>query len=172
MPSNGKYRVVRRFRAGAWRWRHRLKRADVRGQFNLGQLTLWPIALAIGIVTGYAVILFRAGISWLETVFYGASDEIIHSVAAALPWYLVLSVPILGGLVVGLILTIGTRDARARGVDAVIEASAIQGGRVDRKVAVASSLAALVTLSTGAAPGARGRRSTSGRRWPPGSPSG
>jgi len=156
MPEKGKYRALRRLRAGAWQLRHRLKRADVRGQFNLGQLTLWPIALAIGIVTGYAVILFRIGISGLETLVYGASDEIIHSVAAALPWYLVLSVPILGGLVVGLILTIGTRDARARGVDAVIEAAAIQGGRVDRKVAVASSLAALVTLSTGGSTGREG----------------
>jgi len=131
--------------------RHRLKRADVRSQ-----LTLWPIAVVVGIVTGYAVILFRTGILWLETLFYGASDEIIHSAAAALPWYLVLSVPILGGLVVGLILTVATRDGRARGVDAVIEAAAIHGGRVDRKVAVASSLAALVTLSTGGSTGREG----------------
>ena len=112
---------MRRLRAGAWQLRHRLKRADVRSQF-----TLWPIAVAIGIVTGYAVILFRTGISWLETRFYGASDEIIHSVAAALPWYLVLSVPIAGGLVVGLILTVSTRDARARGVDARDQGSGIR----------------------------------------------
>jgi len=151
MPENGKSRVVRKLRAGAWQLRNRLKRADVRSQ-----LTLWPIAIAIGIVTGYAVILFRTGILGLETLFYGASDEIIHSVAAALPWYLVLSVPILGGLVVGLILTIATREARARGVDAVIEAAAFQGGRVDRKVGIASSLAALVTLSTGGSTGREG----------------
>ena len=142
---------MRRLRAGARQVRHRLRRADVRSQ-----LTLWPIAVAIGIVTGYAVILFRTGISWLETMFYGAGDDIIHSVAAALPWYVVLSVPILGGLVVGLILTISTRDARARGVDAVIEAAAIHGGRVDRKVGIASSLAALVTLSTGGSTGREG----------------
>jgi CIC family chloride channel protein len=92
----------------------------------------------------------------LQSRFYGASDEVIHSVAAALPWYLVLSIPILGGLVVGLILTIATRDARARGVDAVIEAAAIRGGKVDRRVGIASSLAALVTLSTGGSTGREG----------------
>ncbi|MFQ5567441.1 MAG: chloride channel protein, partial [Paracoccaceae bacterium] len=151
MRDRGKIRFVRRLRAGAWQLRHRLRRAEVRSQ-----LTLWPIALAIGIVTGYAVILFRTGISWLETLFYGAGDDIIHSVAAALPWYLVLSVPILGGLVVGLILTVSTRDACARGVDAVIEAAAIHSGRVDRKVGIASSLAALVTLSTGGSTGREG----------------
>jgi CIC family chloride channel protein len=129
MPENGKNRAIRRLRAGVWQLRHRLRRADVRSQ-----LILWPIAVAIGIATGYAVILFRGGISWLQSLFYGASDEVIHSVAAVLPWYLVLSVPILGGLVVGLILTIATRDARARGVDAVIEAAAVRGGKVERRV--------------------------------------
>ena len=148
MPSNEKNRTVRRLRAGAWQLRKRLRGADVRSQ-----LVLWPIAVVIGVVTGYAVILFRTAISWLQGLFYGASDEIIHSVAAALPWYLVLSVPILGGLVVGLILTISTRDARARGVDAVIEAAAIHGSRVDRRVGIASSLASL-----GSSPGQR--------RWP------
>jgi CIC family chloride channel protein len=155
MPDNGKNRTVRQLRAGAWQMRHRvrnrLRRPDVRSQ-----LILWPIAVAIGIVTGYAVILFRGSILWLESVFYGASDEVVHSAAAALPWYLVLTVPILGGLVVGLILTIATRDARARGVDAVIEAAAIHGGRVDRRVGIASSLAALVTLSTGGSTGREG----------------
>jgi CIC family chloride channel protein len=151
MPENGKSRTIRRLRAGAWQMRHRLRRADVRSQ-----LTLWPIAVIIGIVTGYAVILFRSGILWLQTQFYGARDEIIHSVAAALPWYIVLSVPIIGGLAVGLILTVFTRDAKARGVDAVIEAAAIHSGRVDRRVGIASSLAALVTLSTGGSTGREG----------------
>jgi len=131
--------------------RSRLRRSDVRSQ-----LALWPIAVAIGIATGYAVILFRSAILWLQTRFYGASDEIIHSVAAALPWYVVLFLPVVGGLAVGLILTVGTRDARARGVDAVIEAAALQGGKVGRQTGLASSLAALITLSTGGSTGREG----------------
>jgi CIC family chloride channel protein len=120
------------------------------------QLILWPIAVVTGVVTGYAVILFRTAILRLENFFYGASDEIIHSVAAALPWYVVLSVPVLGGLIVGVILTKFTSDGKARAVDAVIEAAAIHAGRVDRRVGVASSLAALVTLSTGGSTGREG----------------
>lgn len=151
MPETGYSQVIRRLRAGAWLLRHRLRRADVRSQ-----IILWPIAIVIGIVTGYAVILFRVSILWLQEQFYGASDKVIHSVAAALPWYIVLSVPILGGLVVGAILTIATRDARARGVDAVIEAAALHGGHVDRKIGIASTLAALVTLSSGGSTGREG----------------
>jgi len=167
MPDNGNKLTMRRLRAGAWRLCRRLRRAEVRSQ-----LALWPIAVAIGVVTGYAVILFRTAISWLQTQFYGASDEIIHSTAALLPWYLVVSVPILGGLVVGLILTIATWDARARGVDAVIEAAAFRGGRVDRKVGIASSLAARVWPSPVGRTGVRDRRSILAQCWRPGCPSG
>lgn len=125
-------------------------------QIARNQMMLWSMALVIGVVTGYAVIAFRTGILWLESLFYGASDDMIHTAASALPWYLVLAVPILGGLAVGLILTMLTPDARARGVDAVIEAAAIRGGRVDTRVGVASSLAALITLSTGGSTGREG----------------
>ncbi len=119
-------------------------------------LMLWPVALFVGIGTGYLVILFRLAIARLEQTFYGADDVMIHSAAAQLPWYVVLMVPVLGGLTVGLILSIFTRDGRARGVDAVIEAAAVQGGRVGRRVGVASSLAAVVTLSTGGSTGREG----------------
>jgi len=151
MPAKVEIGRTRRLRARARLLRHSLRREDVRSR-----LMLWPVAVGIGVATGYAVILFRSGILWLESVLYGASDEIIHSVAAALPWYLVLPVPIMGGLVVGLILHLWTPDGRARGVDAVIEAAAIHSGRVDRKVGTASSLAALVTLSTGGSTGREG----------------
>jgi len=120
------------------------------------QAVLWLIAVVVGVLTGYAITLFRAAIPFLQSIFYGASDAIIHSVAASLPWYLVLPVPVLGGLVVGIILTRLTPDGKARGVADVIEAAALRGGRVDRRVGVASGLAALVTLSTGGSTGREG----------------
>jgi len=151
MPGNGRISFARRLRVGARRLRLSLKHPAVRDD-----LTLWPVALLIGIATGYLVILFRLAIAYLQRTFYGADDVTIHSAAAALPWYVVLTVPILGGLTVGLILSIFTVDCRARGVDAVIEAAAVHGGRVGRRVGIASSLAALVTLSTGGSTGREG----------------
>jgi len=120
------------------------------------QLVLWAIALAIGVVTGYAVILFRLSISTLQTLFYGADDEMIHSVAADLPWHLVLLIPIFGGLAVGLILNYFTPDGRARGVADVIHATAMREGRVNRRQGLGSAAAALVTLSTGGSTGREG----------------
>ncbi|MEM8790624.1 MAG: chloride channel protein [Pseudomonadota bacterium] len=117
---------------------------------------LWPIAVLLGIATGYATLGFRFGISWLQTLFYGADDEMIHSVAAALPWYLVLIMPIVGGLVVGQILTRFTPDGKARGVADVIQAAAVRGGKIERAPGLASAAAALVTLSTGGSTGREG----------------
>ncbi|MEL6475916.1 MAG: chloride channel protein [Pseudomonadota bacterium] len=119
-------------------------------------LVLWPVAVLVGIATGYAVTGFRVAISELQTLFYGADDVTIHSVVAELPWYLVLPVPIIGGLIVGQILTRFTPDAKARGVADVIRAAAIRGGRVERGPGLASAAAALVTLSTGGSTGREG----------------
>ncbi|MEM9045999.1 MAG: chloride channel protein [Pseudomonadota bacterium] len=117
---------------------------------------LWTIAAILGVATGYATLGFRIGISELQTLFYGADDEMIHSVAASLPWWIVMTVPILGGLVVGQILTRFTPDGKARGVADVIQAAAVRGGRIERTPGLASAAAALVTLSTGGSSGREG----------------
>jgi len=117
---------------------------------------LWPIAVVIGVVTGYAVIGFRLAISELQTLLYGADDLVLHSHVAGLPWYLVLGLPILGGLIVGVILTAFTPDGRARGVADVIYGAALSGGRVEQRAGLASAGAALVTLSTGGSTGREG----------------
>jgi len=85
------------------------------------QIQFWFIALIIGIAAGFAALFFRKGIMALQGLVYGTEDmSRIHSVAETLPWYWVLSVPILGGLVVGLILHHMTDDARVRSVSDVI----------------------------------------------------
>src|SRR6056297_930356 len=86
------------------------------------QAALWPVALLLGVAVGYAVIGFRLAISGLQTLFYGADDLMLHSVAAMLPWYSVMAMPVLGGLVTGWILSRYTPDATARGVSDVIRA--------------------------------------------------
>ncbi|MEM1344136.1 MAG: chloride channel protein [Pseudomonadota bacterium] len=121
-----------------------------------GTLVLWPLALGMGVAVGYVVIGFRLAISGLQTLFYGADDYTLHTAAAAAPWYLVLFLPILGGLAVGVILTAFTPDGRARGIADVIRAAALSDGRIDRRIGMASAGAALITLSTGGSTGREG----------------
>ena len=121
------------------------------------QIQFWFIALAVGIAAGFAALLFRKGIGWLQSTLYGVDDpRMLHSFAEGLPWFLILVLPIIGGLVVGLILHWFTPDGRVRSVAEVIEGAALDDGRVEQKAGIASALASLITLSSGGSSGREG----------------
>jgi len=120
------------------------------------QVQFWLIALLIGTAAGFAALGFRIGISALQTALYGTDDMRLASVARTLPWYWVLAVPVMGGLVVGVILHRFTPDGRVRAVADVIEGAALNRGRVEVKAGLASALASLITLSSGGSSGREG----------------
>ncbi len=120
-------------------------------------IQFWFIALLIGIAAGFAALLFRKCITWLQQALYGNDNaNLIHSVAETLPWYQILAIPILGGLVVGLILNRFTDDGRVRSVSDVIEGAALHDGRVETKAGLASAAASMITLGTGGSTGREG----------------
>ncbi|NNE80380.1 MAG: chloride channel protein [Silicimonas sp.] len=122
-----------------------------------GRVQLWFIALLIGIAAGGAAVLFRLGIDLLQSTLYGTDDpRLLHSFAETLPWYLILAIPICGGLIVGLILEKYTDDNRAKSVAEVIEGAALHNGRVETREGLASAAASLITLGTGGSTGREG----------------
>ena len=122
-----------------------------------GKVTFWFIALLIGIAAGFAALLFRKGINWLQSTLYGTEDvSLLHSFISGLQWYWVILIPTMGGLVVGLILHRFTADARARSVGDVILGADLHDGRVETKEGIASAFASLITLSTGGSSGREG----------------
>ncbi|KGM48600.1 chloride channel protein [Pseudooceanicola atlanticus] len=121
------------------------------------QIQFWFIALAVGIASGAAALFFRKGIEWLQAFLYRTDDIThLHSWAGTLPWYWVLTIPILGGLVVGAILHVFTPDGRVRSVADVIQGAALNDGRVEGRAGLASAAASLITLSTGGSSGREG----------------
>jgi CIC family chloride channel protein len=121
------------------------------------QIQFWFIALLIGIGAGFAALLFRKGISSFQSFLYGTDDvQHLHSFAQNLPWYWILMIPICGGLAVGVILHLFTRDGRARSVAEVIEGAAMHEGRVETRAGIASALASFITLSSGGSTGREG----------------
>ncbi len=124
---------------------------------GLSQVQFWFIAFAIGIAAGFAALLFRKGIEWLQATLYGTDDvQFIHSFALGLPWYWIVLLPACGGLVVGIILHLFTVDGRVRSVADVIEGAALQDGRVETRAGLASAVASLITLSSGGSSGREG----------------
>lgn len=121
------------------------------------QIQFWFIALIIGIAAGFAALGFRLGIATLQAAIYGTDDvRLLHSHAQQLPWYLILVIPIVGGLVVGVILNRFTPDGRVRAVADVIEGAALRDGRVETRAGLASLAASLITLSSGGSSGREG----------------
>nr|WP_224817085.1 chloride channel protein [Hasllibacter sp. MH4015] len=121
------------------------------------QFQFWLIALFIGIAAGFTALLFRKGISWLQETLYGVEDvRMLHSFAESLPWWVILIIPVGGGLVVGAILHHFTPDARVRSVADVIEGAALNEGRVEEREGLASAAASLITLGSGGSSGREG----------------
>ena len=121
------------------------------------QVQFWFISLAIGIAAGFAALFFRKGIEALQAWLYGSEDvHMLHSFASSLPWYLILIIPIIGGLVTGIILHNFTRDGVVRSVSDVIEGAALRDGRVSTRAGVASAFASFITLSSGGSTGREG----------------
>ena len=121
------------------------------------QLQFWFIALIIGILAGFAALGFRKAVTGLQTLLYGTDDvRHLHTFAQDLPWFWILMLPAVGGLVVGIILNYFTPDGRVRAVADVIEGAALHKGRVEKRAGLASALASLITLSSGGSSGREG----------------
>ena len=138
---------------GLRRWTHALSVSA--GQAS-GRAVFWAVALGVGIAAGYMAIGFRLAIDLLQTQFYGATNQTIHTHASGLSPWVVFIVPVLGGLAVGLILWRFTPNARALSVSDVIHAAALRDARVNKRSGLASAAASLITLSTGGSTGREG----------------
>ena len=125
---------------------------------SLEQPRLWVLALFIGALSAGAAVLFVETLRLLELTFYGATEETLIYQASELPWPVLLFTPVLGGLLVGLIIKhLGADDSvTPLGVAEVIEARALQQGRLDPRRSAASVLASAVSLGMGASSGREG----------------
>ncbi|HEY4379124.1 MAG TPA: chloride channel protein [Acidobacteriaceae bacterium] len=119
---------------------------------------LTGVALVIGVgAAGLAVILLR-GIALMTNLFYyhRLSLAMVGPAGSPLsPWIMPL-VPVVGGLIVGLIAHYGSDKIRGHGIPEAIEAILLNGARVDAKVAVLKPLSAAIAIGSGGPFGAEG----------------
>jgi H+/Cl- antiporter ClcA/predicted transcriptional regulator len=139
----------------------------VSSQFNeqeLGDFTVTPrvvmlavIALFIGIVCSFvALALLRLIGLFGNLFFFGRLNTDIVSPAGNSLGLFVLVVPVIGGLVVGLMARYGSERIRGHGIPEAMEAILIGGSKVEPKVAVLKPLSAAISIGTGGPFGAEG----------------
>jgi H+/Cl- antiporter ClcA len=116
------------------------------------------VALLIGTAAaGLAVLLLRAiAVSTNIFYFHRLSFALVSPAGSTLsPWIMPL-VPVVGGLLVGLLAFYGSDKIRGHGIPEAIEAILLRGARVDPKVAVLKPLSAAIAIGSGGPFGAEG----------------
>ena len=119
---------------------------------------LTAVAIVIGTgAAGLAVLLLKA-IAIATNIFYyhRVSLANVAPAGSTQPHWVMLLVPVLGGLIVGLMAHYGSDKIRGHGIPEAIEAILLRGARVDPKVAVLKPISAAVTIGSGGPFGAEG----------------
>ncbi|MEP7213733.1 MAG: chloride channel protein [Acidobacteriota bacterium] len=115
------------------------------------------LAIAIGLFSaGVAFGLLRL-IAFFTNLFFFQrfSTETASPADNNLGWLVVL-VPVLGGLVIGFIARYGSERIRGHGIPEAIEAILLKGSRVEPKVAVLKPIASAISIGSGGPFGAEG----------------
>jgi len=113
------------------------------------------LAVIIGIIGGYGAVGFRYAISGVQHLAYGIAEP-GFSFILDLPWYLRLAIPVVGGLIVGPIVTFMASEAKGHGVPEVMASVATSGGIIRGRVAAAKVVASAVTIGSGGSAGSEG----------------
>ena len=120
------------------------------------QLILSILAVLVGAIAGIGVIFIREGIDFVQGLFLGGSSDNLINSLSSLPWWRILLVPTLGGLMVGLFVYYLIPGRKPCGVSKVIEASVFQGGRMNFRVGIAASIASIFSIGVGGSVGREG----------------
>ncbi len=110
------------------------------------------LSILVGIIAGFGAVAFRWLIINFQAFFIGGGSEILGFMGR----YYIILIPAFGGLIVGLLIYFGAREAKGHGVPEVMEAVAIKGGKIRPRVSIVKALASSVCIGSGGSVGREG----------------
>jgi CIC family chloride channel protein len=113
------------------------------------------LALGIGVAGGYGAVGFRWLIHRFQEGFWRTPHFNIAHVES-MPWYWVVAIPAVGGLLVGVIIRYWAAEAKGHGVPEVMEAVALKQGFIRARVVFAKALGSGLTIASGGSVGREG----------------
>jgi CIC family chloride channel protein len=131
---------------------------------QLGDFTVTPrvllisgLAAIVGLVSSLvALALVRLIALVTNLVFFGHAGGTLPVIEhTTLPWWARVSLPVAGGLVVGLMARYGSERIRGHGMPETIEVVLTGGSKVAPRVAVLKPLSAAISIGTGGPFGAK-----------------
>jgi CIC family chloride channel protein len=108
-----------------------------------------------GLLAGGLGLLVTAGIQALQTLLWSQPGSLFRAAEAA-PWWQRLAAPAMGGLLVGLVIWLGKSRVGGHGTSSLIEAVALQNGRVEPRPVLLTTLAGMATVGSGGSLGREG----------------
>ena len=120
-------------------------------------LVLSAMALFIGAASAIVAVVLL----WLIAVitnfaFFGEFSSTLHTLAHHRLGYWVVVVPVIGGLIIGLMAKYGSEKIRGHGIPEALEAILFGRSRMEAKVAVLKPLSSAISIGTGGPFGAEG----------------
>ena len=115
-------------------------------------LVLLVMAIIVGVATGFAAVFFIRLIQYIQFFFYSGSEKIFPALGRL--WIIII--PVIGGLLVGPIITKFATEAKGHGVPEVMQALILRGGRIRPRVALAKIIASALCIGTGGSAGREG----------------
>ncbi len=112
------------------------------------ELKMHLLGIIVGLLSGLVAVGFRALIDFMRAGFITG--------LAILGIFGALASPVIAALIQGPFVEKFAPEARGNGVPQVIEAIALEGGRIDKKVPIAKVVASSLTLASGASAGREG----------------
>ncbi len=130
-----------------------------RGDFtaDIRLLRISAIAIVVGAICAFIAVLLTWLIAFFTNLFYYQTFSIHPSSPAdhKLGWLSVL-IPVIGGLIIGLMARYGSDRIRGHGIPEALEAILIGRSRMQPKVAVLKPLSSAISIGTGGPFGAEG----------------
>ena len=113
------------------------------------------IAIIIGVMGGFSAIGIRALIKAISSISFHGDSSILQNIMHT-PWYWVLIVPVIGGLIVGPIIYFLAPEAKGHGVPEVMQAILLRGGNIRPRVAIIKAIASAISIGSGGSVGREG----------------
>jgi chloride channel protein, CIC family len=132
-------------------------------------LPISGLAIVIGVVAAYVAVILLRLIGFCTNLFFYLRASTAFSSPAGAVWpirsvsfaqhhigWLALFVPIIGGIIVGLMARYGSDKIRGHGIPEAIEAILLRGAKVEPRVAILKPVSAAIAIGSGGPFGAEG----------------
>jgi H+/Cl- antiporter ClcA/CBS domain-containing protein len=120
-------------------------------------LTISAIAIAVGVLSAFVAAGLLKLIALASNIFFfGRLSTVFTSPTGHHLGIWVIGVPVIGGLIIGVMARYGSDRIRGHGIPEALEAILIRGSRIEPKVAVLKPVSAAISIGSGGPFGAEG----------------